>query len=127
MMYRLYNVKDMLLNEIKEYGTKDKLDLKDVEVVDKLAHAAKNMCKVIEDCENESMGYSNGYSYENPSMRNRRNPNMSMRNMRGGNSRMDGGYSNHGGFNNELQELLQQAPNDYVRQKLQEAMQGMNN
>lgn len=121
----------MLLNEIKEYGTKDKLDLKDVEVVDKLAHATKNMCKVIEDCENE-MGYSNNYSYENSMMgnsmaRGRRNSNMSMRSMRGGNSRMDGNYSNHGGFNNELQELLQQAPNDYVRQKLQEAMQGMNN
>ena len=40
-------------------------------------------------------------------------------------SSRDGGYSNHGDFRMEMQELMNQAPNDYVRQKMMEAMNGM--
>ena len=40
-------------------------------------------------------------------------------------SRDGGGYSSHGDFRTEMQDLMNQAPNDYVRQKMMEAMNGM--
>jgi hypothetical protein len=40
-------------------------------------------------------------------------------------SRNDGGYSNDEGFRMSMQDLMQDAPNDYVRQKLMDAMNAM--
>lgn len=40
-------------------------------------------------------------------------------------SRNDGGYSNDEGFRMSMQDLMQDAPNDYVRQKMMDAMNGM--
>ncbi len=56
-MHKLYELKDMLCEELEEYGAKDKLDVGGLEIVDKLAHAIKNIDKIIEAYEEE--GYSN--------------------------------------------------------------------
>lgn len=68
-MHQLYELKEMLCEELKEYGSKDKLDVGGLEIVDKLAHAIKNIDKIIEAYEMEeeySMegGGGGGSSYE---------------------------------------------------------------
>lgn len=57
-MHKLYNLKDKLVKELEGYESKD-LSTGSLDVIDKLAHAAKNLGKVIECCEED--GYSNAY------------------------------------------------------------------
>ena len=61
-MHDIYKLKDMLMDELKEYGQKGEMTPGSLEVIDKLAHATKNICKIIEDCESEE-GYSSRYAY----------------------------------------------------------------
>ena len=51
-MHALYDLKTKLVEELEKYGKRD-LDRSSLETVDTLAHAAKNVCKVIEACEDE--------------------------------------------------------------------------
>lgn len=66
-MHDLTNLKEMLVKELEEYGKSGNLSKSSLDAVDKLAHAAKNVIKVVESCEEEesyskrSMGYSRGY------------------------------------------------------------------
>ena len=63
-MHKLHDLKDMLCEELEEYGSKDKLDVGALEIVDKLAHAIKNIDKIIETKEMETDGgASNTYPY----------------------------------------------------------------
>ena len=59
-MHKLYELKEMLCEELEEYGSKGKLDVGALEIVDKLAHAVKNIDKIIEG---EEGGASNTYPY----------------------------------------------------------------
>ena len=61
-MHNIHKLKDMLMEELEEYGEKGELTPGSLDVVDKLAHSIKNICKVIDDCEGED-GYSNGRYY----------------------------------------------------------------
>lgn len=62
-MHDLYELKEKLMKELEEYGTQE-LTAGSLEVVDKLSHAIKNICKIIESYEDEE-GYSQrGRSYE---------------------------------------------------------------
>lgn len=146
-MHKLYELKEMLCEELKEYGDK-KLDAGSLEVIDKLAHAIKNIDKIIEAYEEEE--YSNamgGGSYEGSYARGGQGGG------RGGSSRAGGGsyggsyargrgrgarrdsmgrYSREGGYSRaeddfrmELEELMQDAPNDQIRQKMQRIMSDM--
>ena len=45
-MHELYELKEKLCDELKEYGSKD-LSAGTLDVVDKLAHAVKNIDKII--------------------------------------------------------------------------------
>ena len=134
----LYEVKEKLCKELKEYAKKDKLDVTSVQAVDTLAHALKNMCKIIESYEMEESGYSNapmprmprisynsGNSYGGNSYARGRGSNARRDSMGRYSSRDGGGYSNDDNFRMDMQELMQNAPNDYVRQKMMEAMNGM--
>ena len=61
-MHKLYELKDMLVKELGDFSGKE-LNGNSLDKIDKLAHAAKNIEKVIECCEDEA--YSNamgGYS-----------------------------------------------------------------
>ena len=127
-MTELYDLKEKLCKELKEFGKKDKIDAATLDVVDKLAHALKNVCKIIDSYESENMPeYDTGYSYSRVMP-----PRMSFARGRGAKrdsmgrySRNEGGYSTDDGFRMEMQEMIQNAPNDYVRQKIMEAMNGM--
>ena len=62
MHEELYELKEKLMDELKEYGAKDEMTAGTLDVVDKLAHTIKNLCKIIEDAEySEASGYG---SYE---------------------------------------------------------------
>lgn len=70
-MKELYELRDKLCDELKEYGKRD-MSSGALDVIDKLAHAIKNIDKVIDVSETEysygrrrdSMGrYANNYSY----------------------------------------------------------------
>ena len=61
-MDAIYELKDMLCEELEEYGKKDKLDVGTLEIVDKLAHTIKNLDKIIETYEED--GYSKEGYYE---------------------------------------------------------------
>lgn len=69
-MHDIYELKEMLMKELEEYGRKGELqDVGSLEIIDKLAHAIKNICKIIEAAEDEE--YSNsmaGGSYEGNNM-----------------------------------------------------------
>lgn len=63
-MQELYELKKRLMDELKEYGSKD-MSAGTLDVVDKLTHAIKNLCKVIEaDEEGESEGSYRRGSYD---------------------------------------------------------------
>lgn len=57
-MNELYELKEMLCKELEEYGRKGDLSAGSLEIVDKLAHALKNVDKIIESKEEESGEYS---------------------------------------------------------------------
>ena len=64
-MHELYNLKEDLVKELENLG-KQGISKSNIEMVDKLAHAAKNVGKVIERCEDEqysNRGYSRRMSY----------------------------------------------------------------
>ena len=53
-MQELYELKEMLCKELKELGKQKQMNASTLEYVDKLAHAAKNLDRVIEKMEEES-------------------------------------------------------------------------
>lgn len=55
-MNELYEIKEKLMDELKEYGQQE-MTAGSLEVIDKLSHAIKNICKIIEAYEEEE-GYS---------------------------------------------------------------------
>ena len=54
-MHELYELKEKLCDELKDYGTKE-VTASNLEVIDKLAHATKNIDKIIEAYDGD--GYS---------------------------------------------------------------------
>jgi hypothetical protein len=76
-MHDLYKLKDMLLEELKSYGQGKELSTGSLEMVDKLAHTVKNLCKICESAEEEDE-YSRADG-------------------RGGSYRMRGSYADEGG------------------------------
>lgn len=80
-MKELYEIKDRLCDELKEYANKE-MSAGALDVIDKLTHTLKNLDKVIEGYEGEEYSnrsysrgrdargrYSRGYSYNEPNMR----------------------------------------------------------
>lgn len=133
-MHRLYNLKETLIDELKQLGSKDRIELADLELVDKLAHATKNLCKIIESCEEAEYSEGMGSYAGMPNFRHvsyARGGSMaqggSYARGRGANAKRDsmGRYSSAGDFRMELEDIIQDAPNEAVRQKLMETMSMM--
>lgn len=61
-MHKLHELKKLLCKELEEYGDKSKLDVGALDIVDKLAHAIKNIDRVIEYKEAEE-GEVMSYAY----------------------------------------------------------------
>lgn len=114
-MHKLYDLKDNLCKELERYADIQTLDANTLNIIDTLAHACKNVCKIIKSKEQENTiaGYS-GMNYP-----------MMYDNYSGRNVRMDsmGRYSRaESGFQMNLQNLMDNAPNEHIRQKLANIM-----
>ena len=122
-MNELYELKEMLMKELKEYGSKGELSAGTLEIVDKLAHTVKNLCKIIEDLE-EGGDYSGDYPYPGSYRGSYRD---GMSGARGRmNARRDsmGRYSGERGYSraglaDELRGLMHDAPDERTRQEIQ--------
>ena len=140
-MHELYELKEMLTDELKEYGSKKDMSTGSLEVVDKLSHTIKNLCKIIEDMEEEQYSMANeggqssrrgggggrsnrGGSYESS----REGRGGSYARGRGRNARRDsmGRYSSEGGYSQaaedmveELRDLMEDAPDERTKQEFQ--------
>lgn len=131
-MHELYELKEKLCDELKEYGSKGDLTAGSLEVVDKLAHAVKNLDKIIEAYEDED-GYSEGwmprYYYNDGSYADGRGTTN-----RGGNRgyrgrsyarRRDsmGRYSRDDKMISELHRLMEDAPDEKTRNEFHRFIQ----
>ena len=107
-MKELKELRDMLCDELKEYGRKGDLTSGSLDTVDKLAHALKNLDKVIESED----GYSGNYpwSYNDGRSYTRRD---SM-----------GRYSRHS-LSDKLRELMDDAPDDRTRMEIKRLVDKM--
>lgn len=109
----------MLCDELKEYGKKgDKLSAGSLSTIDTLAHALKNLDKVIEEDE----GYSGHYPYYGGSydMGGRGPYRGSYARRRDSMGRYSGerGYS-RSDLSDKLRELMDEAPDERTRQEIQ--------
>lgn len=65
-MHKIYSLKDRLCEELESYGSRDKLDASDIEIIDTLAYTIKNIDKIIAVYEEDEYRAAdrNRYSYE---------------------------------------------------------------
>ena len=108
-MKELYELKDRLVDELKSYGKRD-LTGSSLDMIDKLAHAAKNVCKVIESEDGGNSGYY-PHAYTDRSYRNTRRDSM-------------GRYSRDS-LADKLRELMNEAPDDKTRMEIQRMIDKM--
>ena len=151
-MHEIYELKEQLMKELEEYGRKGEMTAGSLEVVDKLAHTIKNLCKIIEAAEEEGEYSMAGGSYAyargggqgggrgqgggmgGQSSRRSYEGGGSYARGRGRNARRDsrGRYSSEGGYSgneemvSQLEELMEEAP-DQIRQDIQRLISKVEN
>lgn len=117
-MHELHELKEMLCEELKEYGSKDKMDVGGLEIVDKLAHAIKNIDKIIEAYDDSEYSMMGGNSYADGNRRYYNNRSYARR------RDSMGRYSRAGEeMVTELRELMEEAPNDHIKQEFRKLIQ----
>ena len=104
-MKELYELKDLLVDELKSYGKRE-LTGSSLDMIDKLAHAAKNVCKIIQDSDEGSSGY-----YRDG--------------MRGSYRRDEMGRYSRNTLADKLRELMNEAPDEKSRQEIQRLIDRM--
>ena len=135
-MHKLYELKEKLMRELEDYSENGKFSKDDVESIKYITSAIDHICNIMEDAEGEYSGNMMGdgsYAYEDGRGGNRGGGriNRSYARGRGRNARRDsmGRYSSEGGysydFKMDLEELMQEAPNERVKMKMREIMQEM--
>lgn len=131
-MHGLYALKDQIVEELEHYGMNGEFSRSELPTIDMLSHTAKNLCKLIEACE-ERTGYSYGnrvhmrgnYSYNDRGRYDHRSPyyDNSFARGRGRSASRDsmGRYSSDDDWMIEtLNELKEKAPNDHMREEFDE-------
>lgn len=130
-MNELYELKEMLLKELEQYGSKGELTAGSLDVIDKMTHTVKNLCKIIEDMEAEGMsgaypmmnGNTYGRGYGGNSYARGRGYSRTGRDSMGRYS--SNGYSRSGNMVDRLEELMADAPDDRTREELQRVINKM--
>ncbi len=142
-MNALYELKEKLMDHLEEYSKKD-LTGSNLEIVDKLSHTIKNLCKIIEDMEEaEGESYAmdgmGGGSYRSSYARNGRGGsyrggNYSRRGMsyadgrgRGSNAQRDsmGRYASADEYMDDLRDLMESAPDQKTRMEFEKFIRKM--
>lgn len=101
-MHDLKNLKKMLIEELEEFGKTGSINKASLETIDKLAHATKNLAKVIECCEEEEYSHRMGRSYADRSYRN------------------DGYSYSNDNLKGQLYKLMETSSDERTREKLRE-------
>lgn len=110
-MKELHELREMLCDELKEYGKKGDLSSGSLDVVDKLTHTIKNLDKIMDDD-----GYSGYYpmrSYDDGMHRSYARGRDSM-----------GRYS-RSGLSDKLRDLMNEAPDDRTRMDIKRLIDKM--
>ena len=105
-MKELYELKERLIDELKDYGKRD-LSGSSLDMIDKLAHATKNLCKIIEESDEGNSGYYSrtGRIYDGRAFR--------------GSYRRDGmGRYSRDGLADKLHDLMDEAPDENTRMEI---------
>lgn len=127
-MHNIYKLKDMLCEELEKYGSKTELSGGTLEIVDKLAHAIKNIDKIIEAYEEQEQGSYDGGSYRGYSRTGMGGGSYTDGSYRGysrARGRMNaprdsmGRYSGAGDMVQQLRGLMADAPTEQIRQEMQ--------
>ena len=128
-MHAIYDLREILCKQVEEYGKKGEMTAAILERVDMLAHAVKNLDRIIESYEEAE--YSGNMRGEEPQGRSYRNGasydgGRSMARGRGSNARRDSmgryagdGYSRTGDMADQLREMMEDAPDERTRQEIQ--------
>lgn len=127
-MHELYQLKEMLCKELKEYGDKGELTAGTLDVVDKLAHTVKNLDKIIEAYEDEGNSGYYPYAYDDGMNRGGRSYNGGSYRGRSYARRRDsmGRYSRDG-LADKMRELMEDAPDDRTRQEIKRMVEKLEN
>ena len=139
----LYDLKDMLCKQLEDYGKKGEMSAAILERVDILAHAAKNLDKIIESKEMEENGEYSGRAYDGMSYRydgrSYRDGGHSMARGRGSNARRDSmgryagdgydrdGYSRGSDTMSQLHAAMEDAADERTRQEIQRTISRLEN
>lgn len=139
-MHEIYELKDKLMRELEEYGSQE-MSAGSLDVIDKLAHAIKNICKIIESADEEEYSQRGGsYAYRGSNRSYRgggrsnemggsyRDGRRSYARDDGQNARRDrmGRYSRGDGNEQmveQLEDMMQDAPNDQIKQQIRQLVQ----
>lgn len=117
-MHALYDLKSQLIDELEKIGKKGELNSASLEMVDTLAHACKNICKIIEASEDEEyssrMSRRSYRSYDD-GMSRRRDPM--------GRYAVERGRAYSSGEEEDLERMMQNAKDEHTRRALQQALQ----
>lgn len=109
-MHNLYKLKDMLIKELEEYGKSGNITKTSLDMIDKVAHATKNIAKIIETCESEET-YSNAY---------RGDYSRDMGYSREGRSYSDGYSGSNDNLRGQLYKLMEMATDERTRKELRQ-------
>ena len=145
-MHELYELKEKLMKELNQYSSEE-LSAGSLEVIDKLTHAIKNICKIIEAAEDEEYsergnysreGYSRNYSRERGGRYSREGNRYAYEGGQGGRGgsyarkrdsmgrySREGGYSRTGGVDDlveEIRSMMQELPQN-IQQDAQRFVQ----
>ena len=94
-MHELYELKEKLMKELDQYASEE-MSAGSLEVIDKLSHAIKNICKIIESAEEEEYSMRGNYSrdgYSRNYSRNRGGSRYAYEGGQGGGNRGGGSYA----------------------------------
>lgn len=136
-MKDLYELKKMLIDLLNEYSKKRDLSSNALQTIDTLAHACKNVCKIIEFCEQEEeysgrmnrsymdRSYDGYRSYDDGSYGYYGEGGMSGRRGRAANGRF---VSRDGSdMARQLRSMMNEAPDEQTRRELQRVVEKMEN
>lgn len=129
-MHKLYEVKEKLIDELEELADKSKYSREDVETIKYMSSAVDHLCNILMDMDEDE--YSNARGGDRGGRGQSRTSYGSYARGRGNNAKRDSmgrysreGYSRADDFAMELRELMEDAPNDRIRQKMQSIVSEM--
>ena len=138
-MHELHELKEKLMDTLESYSKKE-MTASNLEIVDKLSHTIKNLCKIIEDAEeseySERGGYSRRYSRDGMSYADGRGrggrysrEGVSYADGRGRGSQANrdsmGRYSSKDGMIGDLRDLMDEAPDEKTRMEFERFIRKM--